>query len=104
MEKSTRAQDETPEPRCEGLAPFHCGNSDCPVHGKSLKEKFLVKKIHDPDGKHDRCRYFVLDPKHDPMAVVALNAYRIEARLAGQDELANDLADWLNTLWKERHD
>lgn len=28
-----------------------------------------------PGGKHDGCRYFVLDATHDPYAVAALHAY-----------------------------
>jgi hypothetical protein len=32
----TGQNDETDAPRCEGLAPFHCGNPTCPVHAEPV--------------------------------------------------------------------
>lgn len=63
-----------------------------PVRGNDgLQARYEVKKINDPDGKHDECRYFVLDPTHDPIARTALAVYAEHARAAGLTELANDL-------------
>lgn len=40
-----------------------------------LEPRYHVRKINDPTGKHDECRFFVLDPQHDPHAIPALLAY-----------------------------
>jgi hypothetical protein len=40
-----------------------------------LESRYDVHRRDDTEGKHDGCRYFVLDPKHDSYAVVALRAY-----------------------------
>lgn len=34
----------------------------------------------DPGGKHEDCRYFVLDWAHDPFAIPAMKAYAEAAR------------------------
>lgn len=60
-----------------------------------LEPRYEVKKIRDPEGKHDRCRYFVLDPQHDPIARVALQVYSELAEKAGHGSLAIDLNAWL---------
>lgn len=60
-----------------------------------LERRYEVRKINDPTGKHNECRYFVLDPLHDPLARKALETYRFEARMAGLDALSADLRDWL---------
>lgn len=65
---------------------------------EGLERRYDVKKVNDPDGKHDDCRYFVLDPLHDLLARKALATYRFEARMAGFDALSNDLRDWLEEL------
>lgn len=62
-----------------------------------LEARYHVRKINDPTGKHDDCRYFVLDPQHDPLAVVALLAYERAAREAGFHALADDLYEWRRT-------
>jgi hypothetical protein len=55
-----------------------------------LYGKYRVERISDPAGKHDDCRFFVLDPQHDPHALVALRAYASSAR-AEFPALAADL-------------
>lgn len=60
-----------------------------------LLHKYDVKPVTDPLGKHDDCRYFVLDPQHDPFARAALAAYSTRARDAGYVGLADDLDEWL---------
>lgn len=40
-----------------------------------IYRKYLVKRLRDKEGKHDRCEYFVLDWMHDPFAVTAARAY-----------------------------
>lgn len=60
-----------------------------------LEARYEVRKINDPAGKHDECRYFVLDPQHDPIARKALRAYAGEARRVGLDALADDLGAWI---------
>ena len=66
--------------------------------GEGLHEKFFVKKIHDPDGKHDACRYFVLDPLHDIAAHSALGWYALRTKAEGNDGLAEDLMTWYKVL------
>lgn len=60
-----------------------------------LEARFHVKKIKDPAGKHDGCRYFVLDPMHDPIAEGVLRIYADEARRRGYEALADDLINWV---------
>lgn len=62
-----------------------------------LEARYEVKKINDPEGKHDKCRYFVLDPQHDSFAKQALNFYaNIVAKT--EPELARDLEMWMDSL------
>lgn len=59
-----------------------------------LERRYHVEKVNDPDGKHNTCEYFVLDPEHDAFAVPALRAY---ADAVG-GALASDIRAWLRTL------
>lgn len=59
-----------------------------------LESRYFVKKIEDPEGKHDDCRYFVLDPQHDENAWDALEQYAWNVR-ESNPELSADLYDWL---------
>lgn len=63
-----------------------------------LEQRYEVKKIHDPEGKHDACRYFVLDPEHDRIAVDALRAYATRAGADGLFALRADLHEWLDRI------
>lgn len=63
-----------------------------------LESRYQVEKINDPDGKHKDCKYFVLDPQHDPIAIQALRAYATEAGAAGNLELRSDLHNWLDGI------
>jgi hypothetical protein len=65
-----------------------------------LLPKYTVERNNDPDGKHDICRYFVLDPKHDPIARSVLTRYADEARQSGYVALADDLDAWVTSLWE----
>lgn len=65
---------------------------------RGLEPRYRVEKINDPTGKHDACRYFVLDPQHDPMARVALLVYEREARRNGYFDLADDLGLWVHGI------
>jgi hypothetical protein len=47
---------------------------------RGLYSKYQVERLSDPEGKHEDCWYFVLDPAHDPHALVALRAYAESAR------------------------
>lgn len=47
-------------------------------HNRGIYQKYEVRRIHDAKGKHDSCPFFVLDPRHDPYARVALVAYADE--------------------------
>lgn len=38
-------------------------------------QKYEVKRLNDPSGKHQDCEFFVLDLEHDRFADVALRAY-----------------------------
>lgn len=42
---------------------------------RGLYHKYDVRRVNDPEGKHDECWYFVLDPHHDEHARNALAAY-----------------------------
>lgn len=58
--------------------------------GVGLYNKFNVTRTDGPGGKHDGCRYFVLDLNHDPFARAALIAYA-DACEGRCPELAADL-------------
>lgn len=63
---------------------------------KDIKEyylKYRVEKLEDPAGKHDKCKYFVLDPQHDPHAKKALKAYAESCR-EEYPVLAVELENW----------
>ena len=62
-----------------------------------LEARYEVKKINDPEGKHDECGYFVLDPQHDPFAASALRTYAEEVSNV-RPELTKDINDWLRRL------
>lgn len=68
------------------------------IREPGLEQRYRVEKINDLAGKHDRCRYFVLDPQHDPAAREALRTYAAEMFSASNDTLALALAlelfDW----------
>lgn len=83
-------------PSREGLAPMSA-NADA-----GLESRYRVEKVNDPTGKHDDCRYFVLDPQHDPVARAALRAY---ADAPGtSDDLRADLMSWLDDIGAVRDD
>ena len=65
---------------------------------RGLEARYHVQKISDPTGKHDGCRYFVLDPQHDVIARAALARYAQVARASGYFDLADDLELWVHTL------
>jgi hypothetical protein len=66
-----------------------------PSEERGLEPRYYVHRIDDPMGKHNECRFFVLDPQHDPIARIALRAYAQEARVRGHAALADDLFAWL---------
>lgn len=66
--------------------------------GQGLLGKYEVQRVDDDQGKHDECRYFVLDPQHDPIARKALRSYANEAYAEGYETLALDLNDWLGQV------
>lgn len=62
---------------------------------EGLHRKYHVQRLNDPDGKHADCRYFVLDPQHDPLAVEALEAYSDAAFSAGYIPLSKEIDHWI---------
>lgn len=48
-----------------------------PDRERGLYGKFHVSRVHDPEGRHANCEYFVLDLEHDKHAAAALEAYAI---------------------------
>lgn len=70
-----------------------------PDKSKGLIDKFYVQR-HDNETNrnHDGCRYFVLDPQHDIMALAALSFYGQLARQAGFTPLADDLTAWVREI------
>lgn len=81
-------------------------------HRAGLTNRYRVEKINDPSGKHADCRYFVLDPQHDPLARIALAAYADAAAKGHIDKggylhtpykrLAADLRAWLRRIESTR--
>lgn len=65
---------------------------------RGLYAKYEVTRLNDPDGKHEGCHYFVLDPQHDPIALKALKFYGKQAREAGYFSLADDLQQWTHGI------
>lgn len=62
---------------------------------QGLLHKYDARRVSDPEGKHDDCRYFVLDPQHDPIAREALRFYARRAGSEGYHALASDLVEWV---------
>lgn len=65
-----------------------------------LVEKFKVERII-PSSRgidHSECEYFVLDPKHDPIARGCLVEYGRIADQVGEKKLAADIFQWLSDL------
>lgn len=51
-----------------------------------------------PGGRHDGCRVFVLDPKHDKFARTALQLYAAECA-EEYPHLAEDLREWMRDVY-----
>lgn len=60
---------------------------------RGLYQKYQVKRLGDPDGKHAACEFFVLDPLHDRIARSALIHYIGDATALGYEKLAVDLRE-----------
>lgn len=73
-------------------------SEDLPETG--LVEKFEVKRLRESSRgiDHTDCRYFVLDPRHDPIARVVIDRYASLAVQEGQLELAHDLNNWMSLI------
>lgn len=76
--------------------PFHDGCTCTVVDDRSrgLYAKYEVRRADGSSGaggKHEACRFFVLDLDHDPHALVALRTY-IESCRTAYPELAADLS------------
>lgn len=65
---------------------------------RGLYGKYKVERMDDPAGKHAGCRFFVLDPQHDPIARSVIADYAATAFDAGKYQLAADLKIWLRGL------
>lgn len=77
--------------RCGVTRPHAEHEHQFPDEVRGLYTKYEVARLNDPDGKHDSCWFFVLDPQHDPIARAALAAYADEADRRGFSVLANGL-------------
>jgi uncharacterized protein YegP (UPF0339 family) len=65
---------------------------------RGLYGKFHVERTDgDPTGKHAGCRYFTLDPQHDPYAATALAVYAV-ACAPTYPALSSDLHRWRSEL------
>lgn len=74
-------------------APFPERDPAISAEGQGLFRKFEVRRVDGgdaPGGKHEGCRYFVLDLDHDPHAHAAMAAYAAECG-ATQPLLAEDI-------------
>lgn len=65
--------------------------------GEGLLKKYEVSRLGDANNKHLGCRYFVLDPRHDPHAVTALQAYSDSVRDT-HPHLSHDIDNWLTAV------
>lgn len=63
-----------------------------------LERRYRVERLNDAEGKHADCRFFVLDPQHDPLARRALRCYADAALKSGYTTLFDDLREWLRGL------
>lgn len=61
-----------------------------PDKSRGFYNKYYVERLNDDSGKHDDCRYFVLDLNHDRHAIPALKAY-IDSCRDDYHDLAQDL-------------
>lgn len=77
---------------------FKTAEDDVADESPGFRRKYFVKKLRDPDGKHDSCRYFVLDPQHDPLARQALSLYATLTDDAGNRGLCLDIREWLREI------
>lgn len=68
----------------------------CPGVPEGLQSPYLVRRLDDQTGKHVDCRYFVLDPLHDPIARQALAAYADDSSCP--PALSRYLWDWLGEV------
>lgn len=68
---------------------------------RGLYNRYEVTRLNDPDDKHADCRYFVLDPKHDPIARDVLALYADRTRRDGNEALAKSLYDWHDQIVME---
>lgn len=66
---------------------------------EGVERRYLVRKLNDPQGKHAECRFFVLDPLHDPIARPALAVYADDA--GTPDSLRTDLWRWLGEVMEQ---
>lgn len=57
---------------------------------EGLEQRYRVERINDRDKKHKDCWFFVLDPAHDPAALIALESYARAVRQSNP-ELCYDL-------------
>lgn len=74
---------------------------DMPDKTKGLINKFKVHRLNqtlESVEKHGDCRYFVLDPQHDPGAVAALQTYAEWCYENGYLPLADDLFEWIRKI------
>lgn len=69
---------------------------------EGLTPRYDVQRLNDPEGKHDDCRYFVLDPRHDSYARSVLAVYAQEVDNAGYKKLAAEIMGWLHELDDEK--
>lgn len=63
-----------------------------------LERRYHVERLNDTEGKHADCRFFVLDPQHDPIAREALKTYAQHAYAKGYVTLHDDLFAWLRDV------
>lgn len=67
------------------------------AEGLDPEGRYDVKRRNDESGKHEHCRYFVLDLTHDPLAHAALCEYARVAMASDRLALAHDLVELLAT-------
>lgn len=69
------ANDDLQADIAEGIDKANAERTPKADHSRGLYQKYEVKRIDDPSGKHDDCEYFVLDWEHDRFAIAAAEAY-----------------------------
>lgn len=75
-----------------------------PAEEQGMFHKFDIRRTDgssDPGGKHEHCRYFVLDLDHDKHSVDAMRAYAVSCKQS-HPQLSADILAQLHTYGEQK--